>query len=98
MNSIPIVSTWLLGTIDGITHTQEKIISNQTKYTTLGMTTGIMWLKFMTDFTNPIKNESLKPILTGRITAATLSAPIVIGSAFYLGKLLGKSVKETEMY
>lgn len=90
MNSVPILSTWVVGIINGIK--REETLPNNIKYGTMGLSSGIMWFKL---FYQVLPEHIPKNIMTP-LLSATVGAPFIIGTTFCLGTYAGRAFRELD--
>jgi hypothetical protein len=86
MSGVGIFSSWLVGTINGLTKGDQNTLSDKTKYTTLAVASSISWFRIVSTLQGAPKMA---------FAAATISAPLAVGAAFCLGTFVGKSIKES---
>ena len=87
--SLPLITTWLTGAINGYTLKEDGLPAN-IKYSVMGLTTGIHIIKGF----GQIKLPVVKPGST--LAGLFIGIPLVIGVNFCVGNYLGKAIRYAE--
>lgn len=83
--------------MNGFTKNNEKNISNKSKYSILGISSSITWIRtFNTN--EEIYKKNFLILNNYKLLVPTVSTAICIGSLYCMGTFMGKTAKEIDLF